>query len=328
MINFKVGILGAGNIAGTVVETLKKLDSFEVYAIASRDIKKAEDFGERHGIEKRYGSYEELIADPDVELIYIATPHSNHAEIAKKCILAGKPSLVEKAFSYNADSAEEVLKLSEERNVFCGEAMWIRYMPVYKFLSEKIKEGIIGDIQQIDCSLGYDIRDKERMIKPELAGGVLLDLGVYPINLFTMIYLMAPENMIASCMKAPTGVDAQFSLTMIFPKGKIGTTLVTMLYKADNSARIYGSKGYIIIDNINCPNVIQVFARNGEKAGELSVNDKQISGYEFEFLAARQAIITGKYETPEMPHKETVRILKICDNLRKSWNIKFPMEEE
>jgi predicted dehydrogenase len=206
--------------------------------------------------------------------------------------------------------------------------MWIRYMPCYKFLMEKLKEGLIGEPQHIECSLGYDLRKKERLNSPELAGGALLDLGVYPLNVFQMIFGMQPENMIASCMKLKSGVDAQFSLSVIYPKGKVASCMVTMLYKADNEARIYGSKGYLTIDNINCPNQIRVFNTAGEEAANLQVNDRHISGYEFQFMSARHAIITGRYEPVEMPHSESIRIMKMCDSLRNAWSIKFPMEEE
>lgn len=327
MINFRVGIMGAGKIAGTVADTLNKLDAFEPYAVASRDIDKANKFADEYNIEKRYGSYEELINDPDVELIYIATPHSHHAEQAKMCINAGKPCLVEKAFSYNAATTEEVLKLSEEKGVFCGEAMWIRFMPAYHFLRDKISKGIIGEVQNITCNLGYCIHQKERLVKPELAGGALLDLGVYPLNLFLMIFGADPVNMTATCSKLPTGVDAQDVLNLNFPMGKTGNAIISMIYKTDNTGKIYGSKGYIEIDNINCPNALKVYGGDQKLLAELKINDKQISGYEFEFMSARDAIITGKFESPEMPHKETLRIMKICDTLRNAWKIKFPMEQ-
>ena len=139
MINFKVGILGAGKIAGVIADTLNKLDAFEPYAIASRDQEKADAFGAEHGVTKCYGSYEALIEDPDVELVYVATPHAYHAKHAKMCLNAGKPVLVEKAFSYNAHSTKEVMELSEQKGIFCGEAMWIRFMPMYKLLLEYLQ---------------------------------------------------------------------------------------------------------------------------------------------------------------------------------------------
>lgn len=326
MINFKIGVMGAGRIAEKVVDTLNKVDAFTVHAIASRDINKANKFGDTYNVEKRYGSYEELVQDPDVELIYIATPHSHHAEQAKMCINAGKPVLVEKAFSYDAKTTEEVLKLSEEKGVFCGEAMWIRFMPMYRILSEYIQEGIIGHVRSITCSLGYDLRQKERVLKPELAGGALLDLGVYPINLMSMFYGPEMPAISSSCAKFETGVDAMENLQFMYQGGRTGSAFITAMYQPDNNAKIYGDYGYIEIDNINCPECFRVYNKDHQMVLETKLPDRQISGYEFEFMSARDAIITGKVESPEMPHSETLRIMQICDSLRKSWKIDYPME--
>lgn len=321
MIEFKVGILGAGKIAGVIADTLNKLDAFCPYAIASRDIDRANEFGDTYNIEKRYGSYEELVNDPDVELIYIATPHSHHAEQAKMCINAGKPVLVEKAFTADMESAIEVMKLSEDKNVFCGEAMWIRFLPMYLRLIDIIEKGTIGKVNTITCSLGYDLRKKERVIKPELAGGAMLDLGVYPINLFTMIYNAPPASIGTSCVKLDTGVDAQEILQFNYKNGGSAHAFVTMMFKADNNAVIYGDKGYIEVKNINNPEEIIVYDR--EKAiADIKPPEKQISGYEYEFIAARDAIITGKFETALMPHKDTINIMTLMDNLLKNWKIK------
>ena len=320
MIEFKVGILGAGKIAGVIADTLNKLDAFCPYAIASRDIDRANEFGDTYNIEKRYGSYEELVNDPDVELIYIATPHSHHAEQAKMCINAGKPVLVEKAFTADMESTIEVMKLSEDKNVFCGEAMWIRFLPMYLRLIDIIEKGTIGKVNTITCSLGYDLRKKERVIKPELAGGAMLDLGVYPINLFTMIYNAPPASIGTSCVKLDTGVDAQEILQFNYKNGGSAHAFVTMMFKADNNAVIYGDKGYIEVKNINNPEEIIVYDR--EKAiADIKPPEKQISGYEYEFIAARDAIITGKFETALMPHKDTINIMTLMDNLRRNWKV-------
>lgn len=326
MINFKVGIMGAGSIAGTIADTLNKLDAFEPYAIASRDIERANAFADKYNIENRYGTYEELIADPEVELIYIATPHSHHAEQAEMCIKAGKPVLVEKAFSYNAATTEEVLKLSEERNVFAGEAMWIRFLPMYQALADYVGKNAIGRLCNITCSLGYNLRHKERVTKPELAGGALLDLGVYPLNFITMMFGKAPNTIASTCLKLDTGVDAHECLQLGFNGGQSATALVTIMYKADNNARLYGTEGYIEIDNINCPEAIRVFDRDGNLVSDIKRPARQITGYEFEFIAARDAIILGKFECAEMPHTETLRIMQMMDTLRKNWKISFPMD--
>lgn len=326
MINFKVGILGAGKIAGIIADTLRDLDAFEAYAVASRDLDKAKEFGKTHGIETCYGSYEELAADPEVELIYIATPHSHHAEHAKLCLNAGKPVLVEKAFSYNAKTTEEVLTLAKEKGLFCGEAMWIRYMPMYQLLIDYIKKGAIGRVNNITCSLGYSLLKKERMTKPELAGGALLDLGVYPLNLISMIYGTEAPMIASTCAKLETGVDAQEALQINYKGGKSANVFVTMMYKPDNNARIYGDRGYIEIDNINCPETFRIYTADHNLVVETKKPERQTTGYEFEFIAARDAIIVGQIETQEMPHAETLRIMQICDSLRNTWQIKYPME--
>ena len=327
MINFKVGILGAGRIAGVVADTLNKLDAFEPYAVAARDAERARSFCEEYNMTKFYGSYEELVNDPDVELIYIATPHSHHAEQAKLCINAGKPVLVEKSFSYNAATTEEVLKLSEDKGIFCGEAMWIRYLPVYVLLLDYTKKGAIGNVKCINCSLGYDLRTKERVVRPELAGGALLDVGVYPINLISMILGTDTPAVATSCTKLETGVDAISTINFTYANGCMAQAFSTMMYKADNNARIYGDKGYIELDNINNPEGFRVYHNDKTLMAEIAAPKSQISGYEFEFLAARDAIITGNVETPEMPHSETLRIMHFMDNLRRAWGYSLPQED-
>ena len=164
MIEYNIGIIGAGNIAGTIADTLKSMNGFDAYAVASRDIEKAQSFAAEHNIEKAYGSYEELLQDEDVELIYIATVNSNHAELARKCLDAGKPCFIEKPFSYNRKTAEELLNYAESKGLFCGEAMWLRFNPLMRLTVEQLKSGIIGDVRNIVASLGYNIIKKERPV--------------------------------------------------------------------------------------------------------------------------------------------------------------------
>lgn len=326
MINFKVGILGAGTIAGTIADTLNKLDAFEPYAIASRDLAKANEFGDKYNVQKRYGSYEELVNDPDVELIYIATPHSHHAEQAKMCINAGKPVLVEKAFSYDAISTEEVLNLAKEKNVFVGEAMWSRFLPMYKQLVTYVNSGIIGKVYSMNASIGYPIFDNERITKPELAGGALLDLGVYPINIIAMIFGTEPATVLSSCARFQSGADAQDMLHFSMKEGRSASAFVTTMYQADNSIRLYGDKGYITVENILNPTAIKLYRGDGELIGTTEPLETQITGYEYEFIAARDAIILGKIEFDEMPHSETLRLMRFMDSVRKTWRYRFPME--
>lgn len=329
MINFKVGIIGAGNIAGKIADTLNKLDAFEPYAIASRDIEKANAFAKEYNIEKSYGSYEELVNDPEVELVYIATPHSHHMEPAKLAINAGKPVLVEKAFSYNVKTAEEVIKLAREKKVFAGEAMWIRFMPMYHMLFDYIfNHKAIGNVQSMTCSLGYDLRKIKRLTDPALAGGALLDLGVYPINMASMLFPNDPPHIASTCSKLETGVDAQSVIQFHFKSGKTASIFTTLMYEADNNLRIYGDKGYVELDNLNNPEAFRIYQANKQLVAEIKPPERQISGYEFQFIAARNAIINGEIEAKELPHAEILRTLHITDGLRNAWKCKFPMEDE
>ena len=328
MIEFKVGILGAGHIAGVIADTLNKLDGFTPYAIASRDKDKAIAFGTDHNIKVCYGSYEELIADPEVELVYIATVNSTHAELAKKCIEAGKPSLVEKPFSYNAVTAAEVLKLAEEKNVFCGEAMWTRYTHMLNLTLDLLRKGIIGDVRTVVASLGYDLRESESRKSKETAGGSLLDLGIYPLTLAFMIMNTPPVSVASNYVKLNTGVDAYSTIQMSFPGGKFATVINSMLGVLDNKCTIYGTGGRIEIEGVNCPQRVRVFAPNGKQVQELNPTEKFINGYEYEFLAAREAIIVGRLETPQNTRGNIMALYSFTDTLRKTWDMIYPLPGE
>lgn len=183
----KVGILGAGAIAAKMADTIAKMEGVENYAVGSRSGEKARAFAKAHGIKKAYASYEELLSDSDVDLVYIATPHSHHHEWTIKALKSGRNVLCEKAFAANAKQAEEMIKLAGEKKLLLAEAIWTRYMPSRKIIDDLIKAGEIGEVDCVDSNLGYCIDGKERLMKPELAGGCLLDLTVYCLNFSSMI---------------------------------------------------------------------------------------------------------------------------------------------
>ena len=171
-----IAILGAGSIAATMATTLQPLKDVTCYAVAARDLKRAQIFADKFGFQKAYGSYKDMLEDPDVELVYIATPHSHHYEHIRMCLNHDKHVLCEKAFTANARQAEEVLKLAESKGLLLTEAIWTRYMPMRQTINEVIKSGIIGKPTSLSANLGYPIEHVERMVKPELCGGALLDL--------------------------------------------------------------------------------------------------------------------------------------------------------
>lgn len=325
MTNFKIGIIGAGWIAGKMAMTLNQMEGVEAYAIASRSLDKAQAFANEWGIKKAYGSYEELVDDKEVDMVYIATPHSHHCQHALMCIEKGKPVLCEKAFTMNAKQAAEVLAKSKEKNVFVAEAIWTRYMPISLQLIDLVKNGAIGNPTMITANLGYPMVGKERLMKPELAGGALLDVGIYPLNFAAMIFGDKIEKTISTCTKLDTGVDAQACITQIFADGKMATLNTSMLAHTDRMGVISGDGGCIIVDNINNPQHLTIEDKDFKIVAEYDA-PKQISGYEYQVTAAIEAIGAGKIETPFMPHSETLRMMEMMDALRKEWGIKYPGE--
>ncbi len=323
----KIGILGAGNIAGTMAATLNEMEGVTCYAVGARDLERAQAFAKTYHFEKAYGSYEELVKDEEVELIYIATPHSHHYEHAKLCIHHGKAVLCEKAFTRNTKEAEEVLALAKEKNVFITEAIWTRYMPARKLLDEVLASGIIGKPAMLTANLGYSIAQKERIIRPELAGGALLDIGIYPINFALMVFGTDIEKMTSTAVLSDTGVDLQNSITFTYKTGEMAVLNSTTLAASDRQGIIYGDQGYIKIENINNCEGIFVFNKQHECIQKVEL-PKKITGYEYQVRVAIEAMKAGKIECEEMPHEETLRVMQIMDTLRKEWGVVYPGEVE
>lgn len=326
MNTFKIGIIGAGWIADKMAMTLSKMEGVEAYAIASRSLEKAKEFAKTWNITKAYGSYEELVEDTDIDLVYIATPHSHHCQHAIMCIEKGKPVLCEKAFTANAKQATQVLELAKKKNVFIAEAIWTRYMPLYLKLTELIKNGVIGTPYLLTANLGYQMVGKERLMKPELAGGALLDVGIYPLNLAAMVFGDKIKSTTTVCTKLDTGVDAQSSITQLFENGAMATLNCSMLAHTDRMGVVSGDKGCIIIDNINNPQKLTIESHEFKIVAEYTAPENQISGYEYQVTAAMEAIKRGEIETPYMPHSETLRIMKMMDALRSEWGVKYPWD--
>ena len=188
MKKLKMAILGAGGIASTMAGTISRMEQVECYAVGSRSMEKAQAFAQKFGFQKAYGSYEELVKDEEVELVYIATPHSEHYENARLCIRHKKPVLCEKAFTANAKQAKELLDYAKKEKVFITEAMWVRYLPMLQTIRAELADDVIGTPTMLTANLGYLISEVPRLQRPDLAGGALLDVGVYPINFARMIF--------------------------------------------------------------------------------------------------------------------------------------------
>lgn len=323
----RVGILGAGSIANVMAKTIQKIDKSKdiiLYAVASRSLDKARDFASNYENLIAYGSYEELLQDSNVDLVYIATPHSHHYEQMKMCINYGKAVLCEKAFTANAKQAKEILELSKEKNVFVAEAIWTRYMPSRKVINDLLAEEIVGKISMVTANLSYDIDGKERIIKAELAGGALLDIGIYGLNFFLMHLGKDYSRIDSSVVLTESGVDAMETISFIY-NDLMATTTHSIYGRSDRKGIFTGEKGYIIVDNINNPKEVNVYDKNDALIKNIKM-EEQISGYEYELYECKKAMEEGRIMSYSMTHDETIYVMELMDKIRKDFGVKYPFE--
>ena len=322
----KIGILGAGKIAGTVAATLVQMQEMECYAVASRDLEKARAFADRFGFKKAYGSYEEMLRDPEVELVYIATPHSHHFEHIMLCLGSGKHVLCEKAFTMNAEQASRAAEEAEKRGLYLAEAIWTRYMPSRRIIDNVLASGAIGTPNTITANLSYVIHDKERIYRPELAGGALLDIGVYGLNFALMHFGTDIASIGSAVQMTDEGVDAMESITIFYNDGRMAVLTHSIYARSDRKGIIHGDKGYMVIENINNPQSVSVYDLNDQLVERYDV-PTQISGYEYQFLEAERCIRAGRRQAESMPLSETVYVMDVMDDLRAQWGMVYPQEK-
>ena len=334
----KMGIIGCGFIATKMTEALKTLErrgmGVQAYAIASRTLDKAQKFAEKYGFPKAYGSYLELAQDENVDLVYIATPHSEHYANIKLCLEQRKNLLVEKAFTANARLAAETIALAEEKGVFLCEAMWTRFLPALQMLRDWIYAGQIGKVESVEADFSMSLTHKERLRNPALAGGALLDLGIYSLT-FADLFLTDPKiagdgNRVVrtetKCIKFGTGVDATDWIDLAYTNGQIAHLKTSMVCPLRNEGAIYGDKGFIRVQNLNDMVEIQLFDSAG--APVESVKPPRLeNGYEYEVLACKEALARGLRECPEMTHAKTLEMMEQMDKLRETWGVTFPFEQ-
>lgn len=279
------------------------------------------------GIAKACGSYAELINDPDVDLVYVGTPHSHHYDVTKEALLAGKPCLVEKAFMANYRQAKEIVDIAREKKVFLAEAIWTRYQPVVKMVRDLIDSGRIGTPRLVTATLGYSMGEKPRIMRPDLCGGALLDLGVYALNFVRMFFPADIVSMESQCVKSKTGMDLTNAISIILADGVLCNLQSSAACVGDNIGVIAGTDGNLIIDNINNPQKITVNTHDREFVEDIHV-PHQITGYEYQFLACRQALADGLLEPREMPLEETLYVMQLMDGLRQKWGVRYPMDDD
>lgn len=320
---FKMALLGAGAIAHKMSATIKGMANVEPYIICDRNLDKAKALGEQYGYTKACGSYEDILADDEVDLVYIALPHSLHYKYTKIMLEGGKNVLCEKSFTVSAGQAREILALAEEKKLLLQEAIWTRYMPSRKMIDDIIKSGVIGEITSIDANLGYELSAVPRIWDVNCAGGALLDVGVYLIHFARMIFGDNVTKLTTSAV-FKNGVDMIDSIIMTFDDSKMATMQCNVYAAQNRTASIFGTKGYIEITNINNPEKITVFNDQYEEIASY-LPPTQITGYEYEVMACMRALENGEIECAEAPHSETIKVMETMDSIRKSWGYEIPL---
>ncbi len=322
-----IAILGLGGIAEVMAHTIKQMKDVECYACGSRNLEKAEQFKEKYGFKKAYGSYEELVLDDNIDLVYIATPHAMHYENMLLCLKHNKAILCEKAFTVNKKQTEKILEIAKEKNILVAEAIWTRYMPSRKIINDLIESNIIGDIKICTANLGYKINHINRIIDPKLAGGSLLDVGVYPINFATMVFKEYPSSIEASATYTTTNVDETCSITLNYTNNKKAILYCSMIGKTNRIGSIVGTLGYINITNINNVSKIEVFDIDDNILKSIEITH-EINGYEYQIEDCVNAIKNKQYECDKMPHEEIIKVMEVMDNIREKINLVYPKEIE
>ena len=310
------GILGTGGIARTFVTDLRLGHSGVATAVGSRSLGSADRFAEEFGIANRHASYESLVADPDVEVIYIATPHPMHHDNAILALRAGKHVLVEKPFAMNAVEAREIVRVARESGRFAMEAMWTRFLPHVGVIRDWLAQGVLGDIVTVTADHGqWFAEDPEfRLFAPELGGGALLDLGVYPVSFASMV-LGPPDRIVSMSDPAFTGVDAQTSMLFGYRSGAQAVLTCTLRAKSPTRAAIVGTDARIEIDgDFYVPTNVTLVPRQGDPTCVESVHEGRGLRHEADEVARRLA--AGDLESSIMPLDETILIMETMDTVR------------
>jgi len=327
MRQFKFAILGAGDIAEKMASTVIHMPRIIPYGVASRDLTRASNLAKKYNFMKAFGSYEEMLQDPEIDLVYVATPHSHHYRHSMMCLQHGKHVLCEKSFTTNAAQAERLIDFARSKNLVIAEAIWTRYLPMSKKINEIIDSGAIGNVRLLTADLGYIVTHKKRIVDPALAGGALLDVGVYTLNFTAMVLGDKITKSSSICTFTDTGVDATGNITLCYENGVMAVLHFSVVAQTNRQGVIYGDKGCLVVENINNPELIKVYNLDREVVATYPA-PKQITGFEYQVESVINAIENGLIECPEMPHSEIIRIMKQMDGFRKEWGLEYPAEIE
>jgi predicted dehydrogenase len=326
------GIIGAGIIAEKMAGALQLNPDSKLYAIASKTPEKARQFAHNHDVEKAY-SYQELVADPKVDIVYIATTHNFHFENACLALKAGKHCLIEKPITVNARQAKILQEMASRKKLFLMEAMWSRFLPSLVHLKNQLNSGIIGKVRCLSFSFGGFTPPKyaKRLRDPELAGGVTLDMGIYPISIACYLLGELPAEIKSMTEMSKTGVDELSSYLFRFPSGCFATITTSFNLLMRNEALLYGMDGYISFPDFHVGTKFTVQKHNGERKvqTEKEIQTAQVeNGFVYQVEEVTRCIRAGMYESTVMPVSESITIMEIMDKMRADWGFQYPFEKQ
>ncbi|MCD7886379.1 MAG: Gfo/Idh/MocA family oxidoreductase [Clostridiales bacterium] len=316
----KVGILGLGRMARGMGWTVQHLPEAEPWACASRSLEKAVAFQQEYSFRHAYDSYEKLYDDPDVELIYIATPNHLHYEEAKAALLHGKHVLCEKPLTVHYWEAEELVALARERQLFLMEAQMLRFMPLTATLQRVLREGVIGQPISFVANFFYPLEHVERVMRPEMGGGALLDIGVYPLTLADLILQSPLIRVTSDTVLTNTGVDAVDHILLRAENQTTAALTISIRGSGYRDGVINGTEGYLILRDVNHLNRIERYDSAGRWQQSWD-KPEQISDYAHELSATIRAIRAGQTQCSEYPWETMLAQMRLIDGLRKQWGV-------
>ena len=320
----QVGFLAAGNIAGTIARTIReKCFNARLYAVASRQLDKAEGLKEQYGFEKAYGSYEDLLKDDKVEFVYISSPAAFHYEHILMALKAGKHVLCEKPFVVNYWQAETVIDEAVKRKLFLSDGLWTAYLPLVQDIKTIVQEGLIGTIHTVTADQHYNSLGNPRLMTYGLCGGAFLEMGFYLIHFSKLILGGDVQDIYTVCCKHETGIDLQDNIVLRYPDA-MACLNCGMAAASARKGYAFGEKGYLQIEDANEYKVARAYLSSGELVREV----RQESGYEYEIRACIKAIQNGFLETKERPHARILEDMKLADSIRRQMGVQYFSDRE
>ncbi|MBI4552259.1 MAG: Gfo/Idh/MocA family oxidoreductase [Candidatus Latescibacteria bacterium] len=321
------GILGTGWIAQKFATGLRVLSDAELVAVGSRTEATAHAFADQFGAPRRHASYEALAHDPDVDVVYVSTPHSLHKDNTVLCLNAGKPVLCEKPFTINARETETLIACARERKLFLMEAMWTRYLPIIVQARQWLSDGTIGEVRMVEVDFGFraEFNPASRLFDPALGGGALLDIGIYTVSLASMVFGGPPTRIAGMAHLGATGVDEQSAMILGYGRGELAILSCAVRTHTPQEACIIGTEGFIKIHSPFWCATTATLSVSGQDEQRVEMPHTG-NGYNYEAEEVMRCLRAGALESEVMPLDESLSIVRTMDQVRAQWGLRYPME--